>query len=120
MTEARDKTSILQMKLFRAPLSEDHMQRPHLLKRLQQIKQRPLTIVSAPAGYGKSLLLSSWSRQCDCHTAWLSLDEEDNDLGTFESYFLAALNRVIPSFGDETIFVNNENNIIFEQVEFVE
>ncbi len=101
MTRAGDQISILQTKLFRVPLSEDHVQRPHLLKRLEQVKRYPLTMISAPAGYGKSVLLSNWSQQCDYHSAWLSLDEEDNDLGTFESYFLAALNRVIPSFGNE-------------------
>jgi len=101
VTAAGDLPSILQTKLFRVPLSKDHVHRPHLLERLQQVKRYPLTIVSAPAGYGKSVLLSSWSEHCDCHSAWLSLDEEDNDLGLFESYFLAALNCVIPSFGNE-------------------
>ena len=101
MTAVSDLPSILHTKLFRAPLSEDHVQRPYLLERLQQVKQYPLTVVSAPAGYGKSVLLSSWSEQCDCHATWLSVDEEDDDLGLFESYFLAALNRVIPSFGNE-------------------
>ena len=99
MTAAGDLPSILQTKLFRVPLSKDHVQRPYLLERLQQVKRYPLTVVSAPVGYGKSVLLSSWSEQCDCHSAWLSLDENDNDLGSFESYFLAALQSVIPSFG---------------------
>jgi len=103
VSAAGDQISILQTKLFRAPLSEDHVQRPHLLERLQQVKRHPLTVVSAPAGYGKSVLMSSWSERCDCHNAWLSLDEKDNDLGLFESYFLAALNNVIPSFGNELI-----------------
>lgn len=101
MTAAVDQTSILQTKLFRAPLPKDHVLRPHLLERLQQVKQHPLTVVSAPAGYGKSVLLSSWSQQCDCQCAWLSLDEEDNDLSYFERYFLALLNNVIPSFGND-------------------
>ncbi|UCC53630.1 MAG: hypothetical protein JSV68_06575, partial [Anaerolineaceae bacterium] len=101
MTAAGDRTYILQTKLFRVPLSEDHVQRPHLLERLQQVKRHPLTVISAPVGYGKSVLLSSWCEQRDCQYTWLSLDEGDNDLGTFESYFLAALNRVIPSFGNE-------------------
>lgn len=101
MTAASDQKSILKTKLFRVPISEEHVLRPHLLERLEQVKRHPLTVVSAPAGYGKSVLLSCWSQRCDCHSAWLSLDEEDNDLGLFESYFLAALNRVIPSFGNE-------------------
>ncbi len=105
MTTAGDQTSILQTKLFRVPLPKDHVLRPHLLKRLQQIKQHPLTVVSAPAGYGKTVLLSGWSEQCDCHSAWLSLDEEENDLGLFVSYFLAALNSAVPSFGNELMAV---------------
>jgi LuxR family maltose regulon positive regulatory protein len=105
VTTAGDQTSILQTKLFRVPLPKDHVLRPHLLKRLQQIKQHPLTVVSAPAGYGKTVLLSSWSEQCDCHSAWLSLDEEENDLGLFVSYFLAALNSAVPSFGNELMAV---------------
>jgi LuxR family maltose regulon positive regulatory protein len=66
---------------------EDYMSRPRLHERLKQAAGRPLTIISAPAGYGKSVLLSDWLEQCHCHSAWLSLDENDNDLGSFESYF---------------------------------
>lgn len=94
--------SIRQTKLFRPPLVEDYVVRPQLLGRLKQVGQRPLTIVCAPAGYGKSVLMSAWLEQCGCHSAWLSLDENDNDLGAFESYFLAALHSAIPSFGDST------------------
>ena len=45
-------------------------------------------------------MLSAWLEQCSCPGAWLSLDGNDNDLGIFESYFLAALRSAIPSFGD--------------------
>jgi hypothetical protein len=43
---AGDQTSILQMKLFRFPLSEDHVQRTHLFKQLQQVKRHPLTVIN--------------------------------------------------------------------------
>ena len=92
--------TILQTKLYRPPLMDDYIPRQRLHERLEQVGQRPLTIVSAPAGYGKSALLSAWFEQCKCRNAWLSLDENDNDLGVFESYFLAALRSAIPSFGD--------------------
>jgi LuxR family maltose regulon positive regulatory protein len=95
------RSPLLQTKLFRTSISEDHVHRPRLVERLKQVGRYPLTIVSAPAGYGKSVLLSCWLEQCDCHGAWLSLDEDDNDLGSFESYFLAALQSAVPSFGNE-------------------
>lgn len=93
--------SILQTKLFRPPLIEDYVPRSRLRDRLKQVGRRPLAIVCAPAGYGKSVLMSAWLKQCECNSAWLSLDENDNDLGAFESYLLAALHSAIPSFDDE-------------------
>jgi LuxR family maltose regulon positive regulatory protein len=101
MVEVGTLPPILQTKLFRPSGMADHVHRPRLLERLSQIKEIPLTIVSAPAGYGKSVLLSCWLEQCDCHSAWLSLDKDDNDLGFFESYFLAAIQSANPSFGKE-------------------
>ncbi len=129
MTAAGDLPSILQTKLFRIPLSKDHVYRPHLLERLQQVKQYPLTVVCAPAGYGKSVLMSSWAQHCDCHIAWLSLDEDDNDLGLFEAYFLAALNSVIPSFGNALMTIANGArlppapvfvNLLFDELSLLE
>ena len=42
-------------------------------------------------------------KECGCHGAWLSLDDNDNDLGSFVNYFLAALRSAIPSFGDDLV-----------------
>ena len=94
--------SILQTKLYRPPITEDYVPRLRLGERLKQVEQCLLTLVSAPAGYGKSTLLSGWFEQCDQdhYHVWLSLDENDNDLGLFESYLLAALRDAIPSFGE--------------------
>jgi LuxR family maltose regulon positive regulatory protein len=58
---------------------------------------RPLTLVSAPAGYGKSILVSSWLNTCERPSAWLSLDESLDDLGVFLAYFVAAIQTVFPS-----------------------
>ncbi|MEZ4769832.1 MAG: hypothetical protein R2844_15545 [Caldilineales bacterium] len=83
--------SLLTTKLFRPPIGPDIEPRSALLERLQRNQQRPLTIISAPAGYGKSTLASMWLEACGRPSAWISLDEDDNDLSTFTSYLVAAI-----------------------------
>ncbi len=63
------------------------------------IAQHPLTLVSAPAGYGKTTAIAAWADASHLPVAWLSLDHNDNDLTVFQVYFLAALRRRIPEFG---------------------
>jgi LuxR family maltose regulon positive regulatory protein len=58
-----------------------------------------LTVVSAPAGFGKTTLIRSWLDRIDCSTAWLSLDEGDNDLVLFMRYLIVSLRQVVPDFG---------------------
>jgi len=82
---------ILSTKLHRPPVDRSHVHRPHLLEQLDQRRSRPLTLVSAPAGYGKSVLIHSWLESCDITSAWVSLDKDDNDLRTFTTYFVAAV-----------------------------
>jgi LuxR family maltose regulon positive regulatory protein len=92
---ADEAAAILRTKLHRPPVDSNHVQRPHLLERLDQHRRRPLTLVSAPAGYGKSFLISSWLESCDIPGAWVSLAESDNDLRTFTAYFIAAVDTII-------------------------
>ncbi len=101
MSAVGNPLPVLQTKLYRPRITQDHVDRSRLNGRLKQIERHPLTLVSAPAGYGKSVLLSAWLEQCAGHGAWLSLDINDNDLSSFVSYFLAALRSAIPAFGDD-------------------
>jgi LuxR family maltose regulon positive regulatory protein len=89
-------TSIIHTKLNQPPLPVDMVARPHLTEWLDRRRERPLTLVSAPAGYGKSTLISSWLESVEYPTAWLSLDKGDNDLGIFLGYFLAAVRTKFP------------------------
>ena len=75
----------------------DLIHRPSLKERLDSGWDRPLILVAAPAGFGKSTLLSAWLEACDCPNAWLSLDEHDNDLGVFLAYFLGAVRTIFPN-----------------------
>ena len=94
-------TPLLRTKFQRPPVVGDHVHRSHLLERLDQRHQRPLTLISAPAGYGKSTLVSCWLESIDLPSAWLSLDEGDNDLHLFLSYLLAAVQTVFHADGKE-------------------
>ena len=91
-----EKTSIplIRTKLHKPPVAGDHLHRQRLLDRLNQRLHRPLTLVSAPAGYGKSTLVSCWLEACDIPAAWVSLDKHDNDLQQFLSYFVAAVQTI--------------------------
>jgi LuxR family maltose regulon positive regulatory protein len=88
--------TILRTKLHRPPVPRDYVHRPRLLEYLDKRRERPLTLVSAPAGYGKSVLISSWLETCGSPGAWFSLDEQDNDLRQFLSYLLAAVQTMFP------------------------
>jgi len=102
MQDKETITPLLQTKLHRPPLPRALVARPRLTDLLTFQPHRPLTLVSAPAGYGKSTLISSWVEALDCPVAWVSLDEHDSDLAIFISYILAALQTFFPSMGAET------------------
>jgi len=93
----------IQTKLYRSPLQPGFIRRPQLLEQFEGWQQRPLTLVSASAGYGKSTLVSSWLESLDFPTAWLSLDEHDNDLEYFLTYFLACIQTSFPDAVNGTV-----------------
>ena len=61
---------------------------------------RKLALISAPAGFGKTTLVSEWIAACGIPAAWLSLDEQDGDPKRFLAYFIAALQTISPRIGD--------------------
>jgi LuxR family maltose regulon positive regulatory protein len=77
--------------------------RPRLTERLNAGLQRKLTLISAPAGFGKTTLVSEWVRQVDVPVAWLSLEESDNDPKRFLSYFVAALQTIDKDIGEDVV-----------------
>jgi LuxR family maltose regulon positive regulatory protein len=107
MADETTTPAIKRTKLHRFPISDGHVHRPRLLERLEQHRQRPLTLVSAPAGYGKSTLVSCWLQACVSPNAWLSLDKNDNDLHLFLNYFLAAIQSMFPDAASKTMTLVN-------------
>lgn len=77
--------------------------RPRLVQRLTEGLPRKLTLISAPAGFGKSTLAGDWVARCGRPVAWLSLDEGDNDPARFLAYLVAALQTVNAEIGRELL-----------------
>ena len=90
---------ILATKLYIPPLPPKVVPRPQLVGRLGEGLHCQLTLVSAPAGFGKTTLVSEWLAECGRPVAWLSLDDSHNDPTSFIAYVLAALQTVSPSLG---------------------
>ena len=93
---------LLQTKLYRPPIPADHVNRTRLKARLEKNLDRPVALVTAPAGYGKSTLVSYWLEDSARPSVWLSLDEADNDLHLFLSYVVAAVHSIYPEALNET------------------
>ena len=77
--------------------------RPRLIERLDEGLPGKLTLISAPAGFGKTTLVSSWLDQVALPVAWLSLDEDDNDFARFLTYLIAALQTIRPEVGKDVL-----------------
>ena len=93
-------TPILTTKLYVPPPRPHAVLRPRLTGRLNEGLHRKLTLISAPAGFGKTTLLGEWVAGCERPAAWLSLDEADSDPTRFLSYLVAALQTIAPNIGE--------------------
>ncbi len=95
-------TPLLTTKFYIPPVRPKFVSRPRLVEQLNAGLHRRLTLISAPAGFGKTTLLAGWIHGADApqrDVAWLSLDEGDADPARFFAYLIAALQQVDPSIG---------------------
>ncbi len=93
-------TAVLATKLY-IPLPRAQLvPRPRLIERLNEGLHRKLTLISAPAGFGKTTLVSEWVANCNRPVAWLSLDQGDGDPTRFLTYLITALQAVAPKIGE--------------------
>ncbi len=93
---------LLATKLYIPPPRPNVVRRPRLIERLNEglDRDRKLTLISAPAGFGKTTLLSEWVASCQRPAAWLSLDEGENDPTRFLAYLVAAAQTVVADIGE--------------------
>ncbi|HLX57356.1 MAG TPA: AAA family ATPase, partial [Ktedonobacteraceae bacterium] len=98
-------TPILATKLYLPRLRPNVVSRPRLIERLNEGLHRKLTLIAAPAGFGKTTLLSAWVEGIERPTAWLSLDAGENDPILFLTYLVAALQTIAPTIGEGVLGV---------------
>src|SRR2546430_5155832 len=96
-------TPFLATNLYIPPRRPNVVTRPRLLERLNEGLHRKLTLIAAPAGFGKTTLVSEWVEGIERPTAWLSLDEGDNDPTRFLVYLVAALQTIAPNIGKRVL-----------------
>ena len=98
---------ILSTKLFIPPPRTNAVRRDRLIERLNEglAQRRKLTLVTAPAGYGKTTLIADWLAERDGPVAWLSLDEGDRDIARFLIYLVSALRKIDGTIGESALGV---------------
>jgi LuxR family maltose regulon positive regulatory protein len=94
---------LLTTKFYIPKPRDDLIPRPRLIECLDTGLHGVVTIVSAPAGYGKTTLVSSWAGQTEYPVIWLSLDENDNDLTRFLTYLVSTIQQIDTAIGDDVL-----------------
>jgi LuxR family maltose regulon positive regulatory protein len=85
--------------------------RPRLQARITEGLSRPLTLITAPAGFGKTTLIAEWIATGGMPAAWLSLQKDDNQVGRFLKYLVAALREAHPAVGREAAQLATSPNV---------
>ncbi|RUT41439.1 hypothetical protein EJP82_23540 [Paenibacillus anaericanus] len=89
---------ILTSKISFPSVNSHYVPRPRLMEQLNESVRFRLTLVTAPAGSGKTTLVSSWVTQCNLKACWVSLESVDNDFNRFWTYIAAAVDKCSPGF----------------------
>lgn len=113
LEEAVEKEAflILNTKLHRPTLADDYVQRKEILEYLESNSDKPLSLISAPAGYGKSIVASQWLEYTKSLHTWVSIDEEHSNLKVFLIYIHAAIEKLFPGTLDKTGIILSANEL---------
>ena len=94
---------IRRAKLLPPPRGDGLVSRPRLTAHLDQSLRAPLTLIAAPAGFGKTTLLSEWAGSQRVPLGWLTLDARDRDLRRFLPHLIAMVQRLLPGLADTVL-----------------
>lgn len=108
---------MLLTKLHIPPAGNNIVHRTALSEKLNSGLSKKLILVSAPAGYGKTTLISDWSNQNKIPTAWFSIDNPDNDPAIFLNYVISGINSIHQDFGQSALqLINSPNSPSVESI----
>jgi LuxR family maltose regulon positive regulatory protein len=101
-------STLIELPLLRTKISVPQIpcgsiSRPRLIEQIQRGVEGPLTLLAAPAGFGKTHLLIEWTKETSLPVAWLTLDNDDNDLSRFFRYLIGALQTLEAGLGEEAL-----------------
>lgn len=103
---------MLKAKLHAPAIDKNIIHREKLLHKLTHVSEHKLTLVTAPAGYGKTTAVLHWLLQCGLPSAWLSLDSHDNSPGVFWQYVCSALDNIVSGVIEETEYTFSTQEIL--------
>ncbi len=95
-SETEETPTLFKTLLQKPNLSRDILLRERLIRRLEENKHKSMILVSAPAGYGKSILIAQWLEQEPWQSTWINLTEDQNQISTFFWYVYTALESIVP------------------------
>ncbi len=102
---------LLRTRFYIPPLKPEHLVRSALIDRLQSTAGSELVLVSAPAGYGKTTLVSQWLHTHSQSFAWLIVDESQGLVEVFWQHIVSALQTLIPNVGEQSLTFLQSNDI---------
>jgi len=98
---------IIKTKFFRPNLPYDYIPRSHLIEVLEKNINKPIILISASTGFGKSSLVADFLSKQNENSAWLSLSEKENENPEFIKYFITAIQGCVENFGEEVLELVN-------------
>jgi LuxR family maltose regulon positive regulatory protein len=102
---------IFKTRLYKPPLNEKFIVRERLMERLNNESGRPLKLIVAGAGYGKSVVVSQWLDTYPGKYCWISLEEDCNDLQIFLSYLIAGIQQQFPESMQHMAQMNSSSQL---------
>lgn len=108
---------MLLTKLYKPKIKSQVVYRQEIATKLDKANDKKLVLVSAPAGYGKSTLISQWIDKSKCSATWYALDDSDNDPTTFLKYLITSLQTFNKDFGLGSLdLLNSPNKASLESI----
>ena len=116
MIKGASNTGLLKIKYTRPRLNKHLVPRPDLDDRLDDSLNHKVTLITAPAGYGKTTAVLKWLETLTLPSAWLSLDAEDNEAIVFWRYFCAALDNIFSNISKDAGYVFTSQELLKAKV----